>query len=568
MQLTSPTPSQDLHGEQSISAQRATEHIITSRDKVVQSLLLVNVGKVIRKKLTKYQTAKMSDDFQIHQQYPTQEKYQERKSKPRLYTDVNGKEWFLFCDQKNTLVYDIINDKYVTMIDDYDKFFENSKLFNPRKNIGIYQDFLIDNSKHLVYWFDGEKSIGVFNIQNIPNGNIQLIDELPINANNECEDFEHGDGCQMYLVGRKIHFLFGGSVFDKQRESASKHYVFDVNKKELKLIHNDFEKGFFDKITFVNQLNQHNLVNDVGDDNDAHADDGDDDKNLKAKTVFVEELKKSYIKIDCRDKDGIYYPASGSANNGYSVKSEYRVLMHDSEDRRPASSVNLNAKLFCDCMKKCSNKSHKFSLHLTQSVFYATRRGKCVIYSKKHSKLFLLSRRKGLSCYKYLNYQHDDYNYNNNNNNDCNYNYNDEKQIEKHYFELIVFGYLRNWHQDIPKDLFGLILKYYFRPSDDEWQLLHNMDEKVPIILYVDPILANDENDIIMFQNFFNSSKQTVHRYNIDKDEFSEIEIASNRRGMRYLGIDYSTKTDRVYMWDDKHFVTSIKLSNIFDFDK
>ena len=144
----------------------------------------------------------------------------------------------------------------------------------------------------------------------------------------------------------------------------------------------------------------------------------------------------------------------------------------------------LDRHKICDCKNKCTNDKHQFSIPLTQSSFRMMNKSTAVIYSKRYSKFVIVGRDKGLLCYKNVNYNWCDY-YDNidfNINGKQSYYKGDkaEKSIKKHYFLLIVNGFLRNckYHYgvDVPIDLYGIVLKYYYQLGNDEWIFVQNVE--------------------------------------------------------------------------------------------
>ena len=150
------------------------------------------------------------------------------------YVDVNGKEWIVLlgaCRLNKTLreeptcdsfLYDVADDKFIPFINNYNR--ELNQRFNIKHSPQMgYQSFVIDNSNHILYWFDADYAITSNKVENVRHNvniisnttcsiitldmknlnNIKLINQTIINRNQH-PGFRHG--YTMFLIGNTIHF--------------------------------------------------------------------------------------------------------------------------------------------------------------------------------------------------------------------------------------------------------------------------------------------------------------------------------------------------------------------------
>ena len=77
---------------------------------------------------------------------------------PCLYTDINGKEWVFLFTPNLSFLYDIENNESFPFLVNHSNYL--------RQHFGIEHDpvkhqcITIDNNKHIMYWLDGNGTIG------------------------------------------------------------------------------------------------------------------------------------------------------------------------------------------------------------------------------------------------------------------------------------------------------------------------------------------------------------------------------------------------------------------------
>lgn len=134
----------------------------------------------------------------------------------------------------------------------------------------------------------------------------------------------------------------------------------------------------------------------------------------------------------------------------------------------------------------------------------------------------------------------------------------DEKEIERHFFQLLVCGFIKQneneYKFEIPIDLGRLIFMYYFKPSDSDW-----MVEKVanmPVTCNSACVLVNnidgDHDEIIILGHCdrLNPSIGKIYKYNIDNNQVTEIEHIQTLKQSRHVYAVYAAKCNRIFLFD------------------
>ena len=497
-----------------------------------------------------------------------------------IYTDVNGKEWIIIFGAGMSYLYDLSNDKYQIFIDFYKKW--TSVADGKDYSIINYESFslyehshMIDNNKHIMYVCDSyeEGSIFVFDIKDLPNKKYTLLDVI---------DTSRVDGFkgqyQMFVIGHNLHFLFAprsnGLGYDAQ------HCKYNLKSKKLTIIDENFEQKYLDNLDFTT------LTCQKEEDQKAFV------TNLKiGSEIDVRRFMEYYhatIKhiVEAKDKNK-WNKMHNNVNdklriNKYTSNMEKNCARFGYIHITGLSSIQdrwivLSGNRICDCKKKCMNVCHEFSMPPTQCSFRRLdNKGTTVIYSKFHDKFIIVGRDKGLLCYKNVHRNWCDY-YNNIdfgiNGKQSYYKGNKtEKSVEKHYFFLIVNGFLRNFNYnygiDIPIDLYDIILKYYYKSSDDdEWIFVKN--DQIPLSCNCACVLVNDERDIFIIGDCDTQQGLPckIYRYNIDRNEIIEIqEIKMVKQINKVKGV-YSKQTNRIYLFDRQQGtkVNSIDVQHLLD---
>ena len=150
----------------------------------------------------------------------------------------------------------------------------------------------------------------------------------------------------------------------------------------------------------------------------------------------------------------------------------------------------------------------------------------------------------------------------------------DEAEIEKHFFELVTIGFLRKCETQFKikmhAGLYNVILKYYFKPSNFEWIFVKNA--KIPLTCNSACVLLNNDNDVIILghANRENRSNGIIYKYDIDKDEVSQINHIQTPEHSKHIHAVYSLQKKRIYLFDLDYTdytngkeIHSIKLSSI-----
>ena len=524
--------------------------------------------------------AATSGIYKCHEDIPM-----DRHGAPCLYTDINGKEWILIMGSSQSYRYDLQNDSYQQFID-YDRYWTATNGNSYRvSDEGYEQSCLVDNNNHILYWCLGSKSgcTLVFDIKDLPNDNYKLLKALDTHNH---PDFEYG--YQMFLIGNKIHYLFGRQF----AKSQSHHFTYDLISQQLDHVDENFEQQYLDQLDFGDTYKDSNY-NEVcnSDSNINH-----DHVSMK-KQRFVNNLRLESV-VDGRDKHKEYYRATIEQIVDSQDRDEWDETHYDEQDKlkinvalgddidnnasiyaylsytgwssRFNEWICMNEKRLCDCRYKCDNDEHQFAMPLTQSSFRIRKKGKTCVYSKRHEKIIIVGRDEGLVCYKHVScHWHGYYN-------KIDFDYNqsyytgdkEESAIEKHYNSLIVHGWLRNNRDDaieIPIDLYDIVLRYYYQPSDQEWVFIKN--DKIPLSCSAACVLVNNESDIIILGHADreDNSRGKIYKYNIDKNELIEIQGIEMPQQTKNVDAVYSNKTDRIYLFDRSRgtAVNSIRLSSL-----
>ena len=486
-----------------------------------------------------------------------------RDGNPSLYTDVNGKEWIIIFGASMSYLYDLSNDKYQIFIDLHQKW---TSVADGKDHSIIQDEFfalyehshVVDNNRNIMYVCDSrdEGNILVFDIKDLPNKKYRLLDVI------DTSDVDGFTGeYQMFVIGDNLHFLFAAIAWFggyeaqhcKYNSKSKKFTVIDENFEEKYLSNLDFTmlvpKTKEEKQAFINNLKIGSEIDVLKDVDYYHAtikhivDAKDKSKWNKMHDDINDKLRinkyESNVEKDCARFGYIHFTGLSSTQDQWTV---------------------LSGNSMCHCKNQCINDSHQFSMPLTQCSFRRLgTKGTTVIYSKRYDIFIIAGRDKGLFCCKHVNRNwcdyHDNIDFSINGKQSYYKGNKTDKSIKKHYFSLIVNGYLRNCNYnygvDIPIDLYDIVLKYYDKSSDDdEWMFFKN--DKMPLSYNCACVLVNDERDIIIIGN--SDTQQgllcKIYRFNIDQNEIVEIQEIEMVKPIDQVKGVYSKQTNRIYLFD------------------
>lgn len=509
------------------------------------------------------------------------------------YTDTNGKEWILFLasgdrDSKWSTItmYDVSEDKIVHI-----------KMENIIETLVMsIQSFAIDNKNNILYvcvsradHSKGNHWILRVDIKNLISKDIQLIDKTIVNQN----EYPNFDGhCKMLIIGDEVHFVCTNNL--------TKHYIFDIKLKQFTLIDQNIHSNAFNHIT--------------------------KSKILK----YIRQDCKTGDLIDIKDLYGKFYltkiltiertsTVNSKGNNGndkakYGNISQIRMTVHYigfSSKYDETLTIDIikaeedETNIICDCNKYCpfndgraQNIYHRIALPNSQSLASKSLGYACVMYSKMYKKMLIVG--KTLNCWggiycKEINDEHHEYRYNNNSEyHNCDHNgmvnlnkLNNFNVIkEKEYFELISYGYIRqydnctsnsnsNCHSNlIPMELYALISKYYYTQSDKEWQWIDNgsMFESYNVwtTVFTRCLLVKNGNYGIFFKLYCGAAldglgnvNENIYKFDLAKNDLINMEnIQCPIDPM--LGAFYCKENQTVHVFDHRGLHYSTNVSNFF----
>ena len=449
----------------------------------------------------------------------------------------------------DSFLYDVANDKFIPFIKNYERD------INEKFNIGHYtqrgiMSFVIDNDKHILYWLDSSKdkdfvlptqrSLIAIDIKNLNNIKLlyQIIIPCACDKNNFSGFIERYD---MLIVGNTIQFI--ENSYDT-KELGLKHYQFDTIRKKFTLVHENIHSKAVSRVTqtAIDEVIENLKVTDWIDVKDKY--------NMfylgqivNMKTVMIERKIEREVRGEVKNNSNCNMSnnINDNINSSNTVKT-YREMALVHFDGWPSkwdewvtiggintpcscaqkciySSRNLNKKIDNDKSRAKKHNKHLIALPRSQSAYLKPLCGTIRIYLKKFGQMVTLGHNNvtgtlgpwhGIYC-KRINNQYLSFvagNNNINNNNDIGYNYSETK-----CFDFIVSGFIRKFEIEsqglirIPKDLFNLIVKYYFLPSDREWHPqdeCYNDDEfksNTAATAYCGHVLLDNENgyDLLVF---------------------------------------------------------------------
>ena len=507
------------------------------------------------------------------------------------YSDINKKEWiivlvnpkvsiFKFSNACNSFLYDIENDKYIPFIENYER--DINKKFNISHNADE-MTFAIDNDNYLLYWFnslhmaeqeeeedDSPKlsSLLVIDIKDLQN--IKLIKQyiLP-----RCTEIAR----EVVVVGNTLHLVAGHPnsmqhyqfvIFDNKKDSNNNNNNDDNDSKnsninnykydgELELVHDNIHSICMNRISEANFNDwfENLKINDLIDSRDGWG------KFHLAIITDIGDIKR-------RDSDNCIISMTLSVHYaGWPTKWDETFRVTIEKDTLENGRCSVQASSICDCTTGCyllDDKTresygimpetywkkgdfmyHRITLPRTQSIRSKSLTGCQAIYSKIQQKMLILGpnnvylrteRWSGIYS-KRINDKH--LQIANNKDNTIN-----GKVEEEEYFELIVNGFIHEFEQKkvkhddykdnifIPKDICNLVLKYYYIPSDKEWQLIERHERFDRIHHQSARVLVNNDNDIFFFggqdmnpNNLYGSTKMQniIFRFNFNTNEFRQL---------------------------------------------
>ena len=536
--------------------------------------------------------------------------------KPSYYIDINGKEWIVILlspndtinvvsshsTQYDSYLYDIAKNEYFPFIKNYKRDIDENFNINHfpctashKHHAYQYMSYVIDNTNHVLYWLATDHEfntrIGIASACNSlisidikDLNNLKLIDQISI-PHDHFPLFFCGE-YSMFIVGNTIQFILDTYVCDPLCGSANTQFEYNIKSKKFKLVHENIHSKCTKHVTSSKVLNLFENLQ-IHDWIDVRDQTGKFflaqvldimDKKLKSdsgkKTHRHPIVRLESMKILVRyygwssDYDEWIDIIAGSNNVNYD-----NINSSGSINTRAPSTGNVETSL-CDCSEQCdfwdidtaeNMYCHRIALPRTQSLYAKSLDGLNGVYSKNHQKMILfghtqsqiLTRQWGGVYYKYQN------------------------EYSRKSCQLIVCGVIRQEFETkfkllMPNDLYNLIYKYYFIPTDKDWQYMIKKDQNGKFMkdLYCDEfnhksgfVLVNDDNEIFIFggqrkqtDNYLNTKfkEQSILKLNTSTNHLNRLENIKcpPSRDATWYAV-YSRKSKNVHLFTqtfDQHF--------------
>ena len=450
---------------------------------------------------------------------PPQEAQIQNESKNRELWD---------CD---SFLYDIENDKYVPFIENYqsdinEKF--NIEHYTQRGTMS----FVIDNDNDILYWLDSsqdenfklpkQRSLIALDIKDLTN--VQLLYQKIIPC--DIDDIENINNFAGFIEYYNMLLVENTIQFIENESDWLQHYQFDLITKKFSLEHNNIHSNAVSRVTSskIENVIKNLKITDWIDVKDKH------NKFYLCQVLEIVYKSKDTIDDDDEKNSSTTRKKEKAQELGLELEQkndemEMRVKVHfDGWSNKWDEWLRINVdshsikNIACDCTTYCVHlierneeeqgddngseagkggkkgkwKQHMIAMPRSQSTYWRTLCGTSSVYLEKYGQMMVFGHNNktanvgcwhGIYCKRMNNYKHSTslINYSDNGsgneNNDYN-NYSSRYKNEKKYFELIVLGFVHQFEMKleglikarIPMDLCNIILKYYFIPSDKEWQ--------------------------------------------------------------------------------------------------
>ena len=444
-----------------------------------------------------------ADEWEHLVSFPTRNiGFQQKRSPPLYYTDINDQEWIIFLhngrkyvyyDDSDTgsYLYDVETDKIVPFMDNYSPSTANQIDMNFQKY--LHKSYIIDNKNHVLYCLMcSYRALMVeFDIKDL--NNVKFLHETQVPR--ALEDHT------MLLVGNTIQFVLGAEnpFYD--------HHEFDIITRKVKLVDANIHSKYIDpnRVTYEKILNCfENLsighVIDVRDtvsgkfylakivdikNKEFEYNDHEDNHDGSTKTVVKSmKIKVHYQGWDEKYDEWIDISKETSEDDLASI--EIAKKNKDSPQLGAVSRTSL-----CDCKgvcfwsqfiyknKRSFSKYHRIALVKSQSIRYKSLKGVNAVYSQSENKLIILGSSENYQhCgnrdewsglyYKSIHHQH--------------LYHDDVTQLKQYDYRLLVNGYVHGVEENIshlfiniPNDINQIIFKYYYIPNDKQWTQAEKM---------------------------------------------------------------------------------------------
>ena len=452
--------------------------------------------------------------------------------------------------------------------------------------------YVIDNDNHILYWLDSRArrprlrhagkfhppdiSLIALNIKDL--NNIKLLYQKIISA----EKFPTfpDEECTMLIVGHTIQFILGNSTTGTKAEYS--HFEFNAETKKVRMIDENIHTKCTNHATESKSkayaLNYFENLN-IGDWIDVNK------YGTRYNLAQVVKIEDKFCK-NKKNGNGKF----GRIYFEYWYKSKRNKQREEREI--PIDICDDVSQCACVCKSPCYYDNDKYkgdisdyhciALPRSQSLHKKRLYGASVIYSQKHGKIMIFGNNR---CHPNIRQWNGAWQW-------SGIYSKHQNAFDDKYYQLAVYGSVRlfekqhNYQLIVPNDVQNLILKYYFRQCDKQWQQLIEKDRNGKFVkdrygdqfgkmVCMGAILANDGDDIFMFadimydhdtQRFKRQDK--IFKFNIQTNNLSMLENTGHPlQDMRHKGNNCAVlckKSQTVHLFTEnmeEHY--SISLSKL-----